>query len=109
MTAEWTNVARADDFPPGSCRTLDIDGVAIAVFNVDGHHHAIRDQCTHEAELLSGGKLLGDRIVCPAHGAQFSLLTGEALSPPAYEPVAIFLVRVKNGMVQVKKNSSRNA
>lgn len=99
--AEWTDVARADDFPPGSCRTMDIDGLAIAVFNIDGHYHAIKDQCTHEDEMLSGGKLLGDRIVCPAHGAQFSLLTGEALTPPAYEPVAVFPVRVENDMVQV--------
>lgn len=99
--AEWTDVARADDFAPGSCRTVDIDGLAIAVFNIDGHYHAIKDQCTHEDEMLSGGKLLGDRIVCPAHGAQFSLLTGEALTPPAYEPVAVFPVRVENDMVQV--------
>ena len=99
--AEWTDVARADDFPPGSCRTVDIDGLAIAVFNIGGHYHAIKDQCTHEDEMLSGGKLLGDRIVCPAHGAQFSLLTGEALTPPAYEPVAVFPVRVENDMVQV--------
>lgn len=100
--AGWTPVARVADFPPGSCQTVDVDGVAIAVFNVDGHFYAIEDMCTHEAEPLSGGQLRGDRIVCPAHGAEFSLLTGEALSPPAYEAVATFPVRIENGMVQVR-------
>jgi 3-phenylpropionate/trans-cinnamate dioxygenase ferredoxin subunit len=100
--ADWIDVASADDFAPGSCRTEDVDGVPIAVFNVNGHYYAIEDVCTHEAETLSGGELLGDIIVCPRHGAQFSLVTGEALSPPAYEAVATFPVRAEDGMVQVK-------
>ncbi|MEE9158841.1 MAG: ferredoxin, partial [Gammaproteobacteria bacterium] len=32
----------------------------------------------------------------------FAIKTGEALTPPAYEPVTTFPVRVKNGMIQVK-------
>ncbi|MDN0083382.1 non-heme iron oxygenase ferredoxin subunit [Crenobacter sp. SG2305] len=100
--ADWVDVARADDFLPGSCLTVDVDGVPIAVFNVAGRYHAIEDMCTHEAEPLSGGEFVGDTITCPRHGSLFSLLTGEALSPPAYEPVATFPVRVEDGMVQVK-------
>jgi 3-phenylpropionate/trans-cinnamate dioxygenase ferredoxin subunit len=45
--------------------------------------------------------LAGEEIVCPRHGAHFSILTGAALSPPAYEPVATFPVRVDAGMVAV--------
>ena len=41
--ADWTDVAPADGFPPGSCRTVDVDGVPIAVFNVNGRYHAIED------------------------------------------------------------------
>jgi 3-phenylpropionate/trans-cinnamate dioxygenase ferredoxin subunit len=43
----------------------------------------------------------GEEVVCPRHGARFSLASGAALSPPAYEPVATFPVRVENGIVQV--------
>lgn len=100
--ADWTDVAPANDFPPGSCRTVDLDGVPVAVFNVNGRYHAIEDLCTHEAETLSDGEVLDDIITCPRHGAQFSLVTGEALSPPAYEAVPTFPVRVENGMVQVR-------
>ncbi|HXD06922.1 MAG TPA: non-heme iron oxygenase ferredoxin subunit [Burkholderiaceae bacterium] len=99
--AEWVDVARVEDFPPGTVRTLEIEGTAIAVFNLNGRYYAIEDQCSHEAETLSAGEVAGEEIICPRHGAHFSILTGAALSPPAYEPVAMFPVRVDAGMVTV--------
>lgn len=99
---KWTAVSRVENFSPGSYLQLEVDGVAMAIFNVDGRYYAIEDICSHEAETLAGGKLDGLEITCPRHEARFSLLTGEALSPPAYEPVATFPVRVENGIVQVR-------
>jgi 3-phenylpropionate/trans-cinnamate dioxygenase ferredoxin subunit len=98
---EWIAIASAEAFPPGTCRTLEVDGVPVAVFNVEGSYFAIADVCTHEAETLSDGFVEGHEIVCPRHGAHFSLVTGMALSPPAYEPIATFPVRVENGVVQL--------
>lgn len=100
--AEWVDVARVEDFPPGTVRTVEIESTPIAVFNLNGHYYAIEDVCTHEAETLSDGEVEGEEIVCPRHGAHFSILTGAALSPPAYEPVAMFPVQVEGGMVMVK-------
>jgi 3-phenylpropionate/trans-cinnamate dioxygenase ferredoxin subunit len=100
--AEWVDVARVEDFPPGTVRTLEIEGTAIAVFNLSGRYCAIEDVCSHEAEALSGGEVAGEEIICPRHGAHFSILTGAALSPPAYEPVTTFPVRVESGMVKVR-------
>jgi 3-phenylpropionate/trans-cinnamate dioxygenase ferredoxin subunit len=42
-------------------------------------------------------------VVCAQHGARFSLETGEALTAPAYEPVATFEVRIQNREVQVRR------
>jgi 3-phenylpropionate/trans-cinnamate dioxygenase ferredoxin component len=100
--ADWVAVARVEDFPPGTVRTLEIEGMPIAVFNLNGRYHAIEDRCSHEAETLSDGEIADDEIICPRHGARFSIPTGQALSPPAYEPVATFPVRVEGGMVMVK-------
>jgi len=100
--AEWVAVARVEDFPPGTVRTVEIEGTPIAVFNLDGRYHAIEDLCSHETETLSDGEIAGDEIVCPRHGSHFSIRTGQALSPPAYEPVATFPVQVEDGMVMVK-------
>lgn len=98
---QWTSVAAVSEFPPGSCRRLVVDGISLAIFNVEGRYCAIEDVCSHEAETLSNGRLEGLEITCPRHAARFSLLTGAALSPPAYEPVAVFPVRLENGLVQV--------
>jgi 3-phenylpropionate/trans-cinnamate dioxygenase ferredoxin subunit len=100
--SEWVDIAAEADFPPGTFRTVDVEGVPIAVFNVGGHYYAIEDVCTHEAETLSYGRVEGLEITCPRHEARFSLVTGAALSPPAYEPVATFPVRVEGGVVQVR-------
>jgi 3-phenylpropionate/trans-cinnamate dioxygenase ferredoxin subunit len=98
----WVDVARVEDFPPGTVRAVEIEGTPIAVFNLSGRYYAIEDLCSHEAETLSGGEVAGDEIICPHHGAHFSIVTGEALSPPAYEPVATFPVLVEGGIVKVR-------
>lgn len=100
--SDWVTVAREGEIEPGDWRVVDVDGVSIAVFHVDGGYHAIEDVCTHDGECLTGGEVSGTEIVCPRHGAKFSLLSGEALTPPAFEPVPVFPVRVHEGQVQVR-------
>ena len=102
--SEWTNVAAASEIGPGEYRVVDIDDVAIAVFNLDGAYFAIEDVCTHDFGTLTGGYVEGGEIMCPRHGARFDIRTGEALTPPAYEPVATFPVRIHDGVVQIREN-----
>lgn len=100
----WVEVARVDDFPPGTHRVVEQDGTFIAVFNLDGEFHAIEDVCTHDGGELTGGDVEGDEIECPRHGARFCIRTGEVTAPPAYEPVPVFPTRVEGGVVQVRDN-----
>lgn len=100
--SDWVDVAPADEIAPGSFKVVDVDDVPIAVFNVDGEFYAIEDVCTHDGGVLTGGTVDGCQVECPRHGARFDVRTGEALTPPAYEPTATFPVRVENGVVQVK-------
>ena len=102
--SEWTTVAATDEFGPGEHRVVDVDDVTIAVFNLGGEYYAIEDVCTHDFGTLTGGCVEDGRIMCPRHGARFDIRTGEALTPPAYEPVATFPVRIHNGLVQVRDN-----
>ena len=101
--SEWTDVAPVDRLAPGDYKVVEVDDVTIAVFNLDGDFHAIEDVCTHDGGKLTGGPLQGDQITCPRHGARFCIRTGAVLSPPAYEPVTTFGVRVVDGMVQVRE------
>lgn len=100
--SDWVDVAGADELPPGAHRVVEVDGAMVAVFNLDGAYHAIEDVCTHDGGTLTGGAVEGTQIVCPRHGARFSIETGEVLAPPAYEPVDTFPVRVHAGRIQVR-------
>jgi 3-phenylpropionate/trans-cinnamate dioxygenase ferredoxin subunit len=100
----WITVAREGEFAPGQWRRVDADGAQIVVFNLGGRYFAIEDVCTHDGGQLTGGVVEGEEIVCPRHGARFSIRTGAALTAPAYEPTATFPVRVENGEIQVRDN-----
>lgn len=93
-------VCKKSELPKGNF--VRIDDPEIAVFNVDGELLAIKDVCTHDEARLSDGELAGETIICPWHGACFSLKTGEALSPPAIEAVETFPVVLKGDDVCVE-------
>ncbi len=100
--SDWIVVAEADAVKPGEVRVVDADGTAIAVFNVAGEFFALEDVCTHDGGQLTGGCIEGGEVVCPRHGARFSIRSGEALTPPAYEPMAVFPVRIEGGQILVR-------
>lgn len=100
--SDWVDVAGTDELVPGSYRVVDVDGASVAVFNLNGTYHAIEDICTHDGGVLTGGAVEGEQVVCPRHGARFSIKTGEVLAPPAYEPIATFPVRIEGGRIQVR-------
>lgn len=99
--AGWLDVAGIDELTPGCRRVVDVDGVAVAVFNLGGEYFAIQDICPHDGGELANGALEGEVIICPRHGARFSIKTGAVLGPPAYEDIRSYPVRISEGMVQV--------
>ncbi len=92
---DYVKVAACAEVPPGGKKLLDLDGRAIAVFNVDGSYYAIDDICTHDGGPLAEGELEGAEIRCPRHGARFDVRTGRPLCFPAIEPVETHAVEVR--------------
>jgi NADPH-dependent 2,4-dienoyl-CoA reductase/sulfur reductase-like enzyme/nitrite reductase/ring-hydroxylating ferredoxin subunit len=66
-----------------------------------GEYFAIGAQCTHYHGALADGLMVGETVRCPLHHACFSLRTGEAVSAPAFDPVACWSVAVRNNKVFV--------
>jgi 3-phenylpropionate/trans-cinnamate dioxygenase ferredoxin subunit len=97
----WTPVIAVASLPAGDYAQTEVDGVIVAVFNIDGSYYAIEDVCTHDGGGLTGGAVEGCEVICPRHGAKFCLRTGAALTPPAYEPVRTYETRVHGGMIEV--------
>ncbi|MDQ6972719.1 MAG: non-heme iron oxygenase ferredoxin subunit [Mariprofundaceae bacterium] len=99
--AEWIDVAAQAELGPGARRVVETEIGPIAVFNLAGGLFAIADICTHDGGELASGACEGDQIICPRHGARFCIRDGRALTPPAFEDIETFPVRISGGMVQV--------
>lgn len=100
--SDWEEVSKIGEIEPGTCKAVEVDGNAVALFNLDGEYFAIEDVCTHDGSEISCGIVLGEEIMCPRHGARFSIKTGKATAPPAYEDVETFPVRVVNESIQAR-------
>jgi nitrite reductase/ring-hydroxylating ferredoxin subunit len=101
----FTSVARVADVPPGKGKQVNVGGVKVAIFNVNGTFCAINDTCPHRGGPLSEGTLSGNEVECPWHGAKFNLASGAVLCPPARTGVAAYKVQVVGDDVQVEVNA----
>src|SRR5678815_6187532 len=64
---------------------------------------AVTARCTHYGGNLGKGWLAGDTIRCPLHHSCFSLKTGEALTAPAFDPIACWRVDREGDRVVVRE------
>lgn len=100
--ADPVRVCALDDLEQDTALKVDVAGTAVAVVkDGTGAVHAIGDTCTHGDISLSEGFVEADSLECWAHGSRFSLLTGRPFTLPAYEPVPVFRVTVRDGDVLV--------
>jgi len=97
-------VAAADEFPPGSSKIVRQGMLFVGVYNCGGELYAIEDRCSHDDGPLCEGEFDPETgvVVCPRHGAEFDIRSGDALSLPATEPVSTYPVRVADGMIRVE-------
>ena len=100
----FESVARVDKVVEGVPLGVETaTGLRVCLVNVRGRIHAVHDGCTHQAFPLSAGDVLPDgTIQCPWHGARFDCRTGAVRNGPACEPVAVYEVRIDDGMVWVR-------
>ena len=94
-TARFVRVGRVGEVPAGRPEVFDVEDRKIAVYRLDDGYYAIDDMCTHDGGPLAEGEVEGDQVICPRHGARFSIRTGAALTFPAVTPVERYPVRVE--------------
>jgi 3-phenylpropionate/trans-cinnamate dioxygenase ferredoxin subunit len=101
--SEFVKVGTKADFKDGTLTGVQVNGLAVCVAHAAGGFYAFADRCTHAEAMLSRGDLEdGEEVVCPLHGARFSIKTGAALTPPAVKPVKTFAVKVEGENVFVE-------
>jgi 3-phenylpropionate/trans-cinnamate dioxygenase ferredoxin subunit len=98
----WTDIGSLEELQSASRLEADVEGYRVRVATVGGNLYAFEDRCTHDDSPFDDAPIEDTEIICPRHGARFCLRTGEALSPPAYEPLRIFEARAVDGRVEVR-------
>lgn len=91
-SADRVYVTDAAEFEPGDRAVVEVQGVEIAVMNVDGDLHAVGNYCPHMGGPCAQGRVSGmfnreigeemrrvkegGVVSCPWHGWEFDLTTG---------------------------------
>ncbi|RJQ75775.1 non-heme iron oxygenase ferredoxin subunit [Pseudonocardiaceae bacterium YIM PH 21723] len=83
---------------------VEVDGTPVVLVRDGDTVHALRDECSHASVALSEGEVTKQGIECWLHGACFDLRTGEPNSLPATDPVDVFPVDIRDGVVYVDPN-----
>ena len=73
--------------------------IDILVGLADGRYFAVQAHCSHAGQSLAKGRLRGEEITCPRHGARFNVHTGASMGVPATQPIACFPVLLEAGKV----------
>jgi 3-phenylpropionate/trans-cinnamate dioxygenase ferredoxin subunit len=102
LVVKWIDAGPAAQLGDGHTISIPMGRRTIAVARSGEAYFAFEDVCTHDGAALTGGAIEGTEIICPRHGARFCLRTGEALAPPAYEPIDVFETRVEGGHLWVR-------
>jgi 3-phenylpropionate/trans-cinnamate dioxygenase ferredoxin subunit len=90
---------------PGRVTVTLLDGQRIAITSVGEQIVAFKDSCPHAGSSFAAGRLIGDRLICPFHGAKFDARSGACVNAP-YSPLTRFLTRIVDGFVEVDVTSA---
>lgn len=98
--SDYITVAKIDQIPPGTCKSVGVQGVFIALCNVQGTVYALDNTCPHAGGPIGEGTLAGEVITCPWHGWRFNVRTGERPENPDFK-LAQCRVRIEREEIQV--------
>ncbi len=120
-------VGDVGEFPEGSHRVVEVDGRQIGIFNIGGDLFALPNICPHQTGPVCEGRIVtgslrateesrwkpqwvhdGEVIVCPWHGLEYHVPTGQCLAYPHIR-LRRYDVRQEDGRIVVRLAQRRRA
>ena len=96
------------DLAPGKPVKIQVGNKEACVVRIENEVFAVSDMCSHAEASLSEGEVSDHRIECWLHGAEFDLITGAALTPPATESLEVFSVTLDGNTVTISEDARTN-
>ena len=99
--ADFHPVLASDALPEGQMRACQLGGRLLVICRTRDGLFALDNICTHAHARMSEGRLRGQRLICPLHGASFDVRDGRVLGAPAQHPLRTYPVRVQDDRIEV--------
>ena len=99
---ELKKVATLTELAEVKMKSVAVGGDRVLLCYVDGKVFAVADECSHDSSPFGGGRIRGDEVICPRHGARFSVIDGSVKGPPAVAPIDTFVVKVEGDDIYVE-------
>lgn len=96
---EFTDLASVDDVPAKGFIVRAAGETQVVIARFKDEIYAVENLCSHAFSRFDEGRLRGNRLMCPLHGACFNIMDGKPFGPPASRPIRAFPVRVEAGRV----------
>lgn len=100
--SEWTKIAKTSEVTEGEGKCVEIGNRQIALFKVGDQFYAIDNICAHQGGPLAKGSIENGVVMCPWHGWEFDVRTGESPSMPRAS-VSCFPIKVEGDDILVVK------
>jgi nitrite reductase/ring-hydroxylating ferredoxin subunit len=101
---EFTPALREAELVDGRPRKTEVNGVPVIIVRSEDRSTRCRIP-VHAGCSLSEGDVATGAITCPCHGSRFRLADGSIVHGPATVPEPSYEVRVRDGMVEVRRDS----
>ena len=97
----FIKIAAASELPTsGEAKEFEVAGKTVCVANINGRVCAMDNVCLHEGGPLGQGYVDGTKVVCPWHGWEYDVATGQLFDDPKSK-LDVYPIKVENGDVLV--------
>lgn len=99
--ARFVAVCPADEIEVGRGKSLEVDGLRVALFRDGATLYALQGRCPHANGPLGSGWIEDGEAVCPLHRWRFRLATGRCTTVRGAS-VHRFRCEVREGLVWIE-------
>ena len=101
MSENFLKAVQAADLADGQSIPVELNGWPVLVCRNEGQIYAVINRCTHASATLEEGRIRKGSVICPLHGARFSLKDGGHMTLPAVAGVKRYEVQVVDAQILI--------
>jgi len=98
-------VASLRDLPINGSLPITVAGHGVLLVRLPDGVYAMRNLCSHQAQTLTGGRIVDGKIECPHHGAMFDVKSGGKPTMPAIRPIKTVPVHMDGDAISIDEEA----